>query len=170
MNRLVTLNVICCLAIAKPAAASTPLSVEAFALDSESAGDRVGPKPKLETDGQPDWSFTATLTGKVDALILTICPKGKHSVSQWDTLAAKQRAPKGFHWRDGGATWVLGVVDASDKLLNRADGSIARLTYETAKPVKLHAAQNGFLKSGVEVCLTALGPKKAQASARIEIP
>ena len=83
---------------------------------------------------------------------MTVCEGGRHTISQWDTLAGETPAPEGFHWRRGAKTWALGVTDGSGAVLNSEDGSFSVRTFDQPTALKLHAAQNSFLRSGSDIC------------------
>jgi hypothetical protein len=140
----------------QPAKAVEP-SIGGMSYVKADGDDKVGKLVAPGTDGQPDHVFKATVQGDIHALILTVCTGGKHSISQWDTLATKDPAPPAFHWKDGTATWLLGVEDAEGKSLNAADGRLSKTSFADAAPLSLFAADNGFLTKGAKLCLTALG-------------
>jgi hypothetical protein len=154
-----------------PAPAPVGPAVESFALTTTESGDHVGRSTQLRADGAPDHVFTARVSGQVGGFIMTVCENGRHTISQWDTLVGATPAPEGFHWRQGGATWALGVVDAAGTLLNQSDGSFGLRTFDQPTEIRLHAAQNGRLRSGRTICLAVLGQDlSVVASANATLP
>lgn len=145
-------------------------TLQGWATEGGPREDRVGANDAPTPDGQPDAVFEARVSGRVSALILTVCDdQSIHTSAQWDTVVGQTPLPQGFMHRLGTSTRVLGVVGPEGRLLNNADGSLPEQNFERPTSLRLFASITEDLQPGRMVCLTVLRPDGSRSSAQAEL-
>jgi hypothetical protein len=151
-------------------AATGTVTLEGGRYDQLTTEDRVGTGDRPEPDGQNDVRLAATVSGRVSALILTVCQgEGSPTSAQWDTIVGQEPIPQGFLHRLGVQTWVLGVVDARGRMLNRDNGSLPELGFDRPTQLRLYASTREELTPPRTMCLTVVRPDGSMQWATAEV-
>ena len=134
------------------------------------AGDEVGAGDgAIGADGAPDNTIEVTLEGEVAEILVTACPDGQPSGSQWDTFVGDEAIPDGFVYTVGSQTWVAGVARASGALINRDNGDIAVQSFDEPTRITLYLQNDGSIQPGAQLCVVTFDSSGDRSEQRLTV-